>query len=365
LADGRTGQAYADAEGRGIVGAALADAHANNFDALRLVFATMVVVYHLALLPGLPAWRPVADLLAHAAGIGVQGFFVLSGYLVFGSLRRSASPWVYAEKRVRRLYPAYAVVVLACAVAALATSPAARADLAGVASYLGWNLVFLNFMAPDLPGVFADNPVTAVNGALWTIKIEVMFYIILPAIAFLLTRGPRTRWLVIAGLYVLAEAWRLGFGAAVGQGGDPVLASIAMQLPGQLSFFMAGVAAHFLPKAGFQNPLVFLLAATALAASFLTPWLEPLRAASLAWVSLAVALGLRRVVDAARFGDLSYGVYITHFPLIQGLVAAGMFASAPLTWAGLALGLVIAASLVLWWTVERPALRSDSAYRRA
>jgi len=104
---------------------------ANNFNLLRLTFALMVVAYHTALsIPG--ASNLAEGVFSIGAMVGVQGFFVLSGYLVFASFERSESVALYAEKRFRRLYPAYAVVILVCALAALVVSPMARGDLSGV-----------------------------------------------------------------------------------------------------------------------------------------------------------------------------------------------------------------------------------------
>ena len=69
---------------------------------------------------------------------------------------------------------------------ALSFVPDVRADLSSVGRYLGWNLAFLNFMEPALPGVFEANRFTEINGALWTLKIEVMFYLVLPLLALVL-----------------------------------------------------------------------------------------------------------------------------------------------------------------------------------
>jgi peptidoglycan/LPS O-acetylase OafA/YrhL len=336
----------------------------NNFDALRLAFAGLVFAYHLSVLPGIAAWHTVRDVLAVGAELGVQGFFVLSGYLVYGSLGSSRSVRDYAGKRVRRLVPAYAMVVVGCALCALIFVPAARQDPGGVAAYLGWNLAFMNFMAPTLPGVFGDNPMAAVNGSLWTIKVEVMFYIVLPLLAWLMARGPGWRWGLILVGYGLAEAWRLGFPALADAVGRPGLATLAQQLPGQMAFFLAGMAGHFVGRAEFREAKWLVLALGGLVLSFAVAWLEPLRAVSLGWVCLALAMGRGRVVDAAQFGDVSYGVYIVHFPIIQTLVAAGAFAAAPGLAAAGAVGLVLLASVALWWLIERPALRPDSAYRR-
>jgi len=330
---------------------------ANNFNLLRLVFALFVVVYHVVVLSGAQQWRAVEVPLSKLAEIGVQGFFVLSGFLVYASLSRSTSLGLYAEKRFRRLYPAYAVVVVACAVAGYAVSAEARADPGAVGEYLGWNLIFANFMAPEIPGVFQANSMHEINGALWTLKIEVMFYFVLPILGWLLRVAGPARWLLILLIYVSAEAWRIGL-TGMGQ------AEIARQLPGQMSFFITGMALYLLSLSGPRLHLAGFAGATLLAASLVLDAAEPLRALGLGLVAVWIATGWPRVPDAARFGDLSYGVYIVHFPIIQTLVAAGLFA-APWAGAGATLAASLVAALLLWHLVERPSLRRDSAYRAA
>ena len=336
----------------------------NNFNLLRLVFALMVAVYHAVVLPGVEAWAPAETQLAVLAELGVQGFFVLSGYLVFASLERSASLKIYAEKRVRRLYPAYASVVIACALSALAFSPEARANLAAVGAYLGWNLVFLNFMALDIPGVFETNRFSVINGALWTLKIEVMFYLVLPALAIVLKQAGRHRWLVLVLIYAGAEAWRIGLEAAGNAEGDVLLVELSRQLPGQMSFFATGIALHMTKMDARRLQMAGMAGAGLLVLSLLFAAAEPLRAVGLGAVAIYLAIGAPRTVEAARFGDLSYGLYIVHFPIIQTFAAAGLFAM-PFLGLGASLVTAFALALVLWHTVEKPALRRDSAYRRA
>jgi peptidoglycan/LPS O-acetylase OafA/YrhL len=329
----------------------------NNFNLLRLAFALFVVVYHLVVLSAAPAWAHLEGPFSLLAEIGVQGFFVLSGYLVHASLDRSASLGLYAEKRVRRLYPAYAAVVLVCAAASVAFVAEAQANLAAVAEYLGWNLVFANFMAPEIPGVFANNPMHEINGALWTLKIEVMFYIILPVLAWLLRAFGVARWLLIALIYAGAEAWRVLL-TEQGQ------LELSRQLPGQMSFFITGMALHRLALRGPWLHFAGLAGVVLLAASLLVEMMEPLRALGLGAVAIWIATGWPRLPDAARFGDVSYGTYIVHFPIIQVVVAFGLFAS-PWVGAWVALSATLAAALLLWHALERPSLRKDSAYRKA
>jgi peptidoglycan/LPS O-acetylase OafA/YrhL/O-antigen ligase len=337
----------------------------NNFHLLRLLFALAVVVGHLNALSALPGWEAADRIFAPGVKLGVQGFFILSGYLVSGSFERSKSIAQYAEKRVRRLYPAYAVTVLVCAGAALAFSPGARADLAAVARYVGWNLGFLNFMEPNLPGVFTNNSMTEVNGALWTLKIEVLFYLALPLLAWLLRNSGRMHGVLILAIYIASEAWRFGFGYFGHRNASPMLYEIGRQLPGQMSFFITGVALYIWRDRLARRWLILApVGVVLLVASFFDPLAEPLRPASLGLVAIGIATGLPRIVDAARFGDLSYGLYILHFPIIQTAVALGLFAIHPALGAAAALGVSVVGALLMWRLVERPALRADSAYRR-
>jgi peptidoglycan/LPS O-acetylase OafA/YrhL len=335
----------------------------NNFNLLRLVLALMVAAYHAVLLPAVPQWAVLYEPLSVAARLGVEGFFVLSGYLVWASLERSPSLAIYAEKRVRRLYPGYATVIIVCAVVALAARAETRADLGAVGRYVGWNLVFLNFMEPRLPGVFEMNRFPEVNGALWTLKIEVMFYVALPLLARVLWRAGRFRWAFLAAIYLGAEAWRLGLGHLGTHATRGYLVELSRQLPGQMSFFITGIAFYMLNLSKKHLHLAGLAGAVLVLLPMMVPAAEPLRTAGIGAIAIWAATGLPRLADAARFGDLSYGLYIVHFPIVQTVTMMGVFAACPA--AGLSLSAVAAvcAALLLWWLVERPALRADSVYR--
>lgn len=335
----------------------------NNFHLIRLFLALMVAVYHVVLLPSVAGWASFEAPLSVAAELGVQGFFVVSGYLVWTSLQRSASIRVYAEKRMRRLLPAYVVVVVACAVAALIVSEQARADLEGVARYLGWNLVFLNFMEPNLPGLFEANRFTEVNGALWTLKIEVMFYITLPLLGWLLAIAGRHRWVMISVMYIGAEAWRIVLEQMGASQNSSLLVELSRQLPGQMSFFVTGIAlAAWRDQLNWRS-LIVPIALVLLVASVMIPSLDFLRAIGVGVTVVWIAVGVPHLFNAARLGDFSYGVYIVHFPIIQVLAAAGLFVASAWLGFAVALGGALLAAALLWWLVERPALRKDSAYR--
>ena len=73
--------------------------------------------------------------------------------------------------------------------------------------------------------------------------------------------------------------------------------------------------------------LIFAIGVMALIAALLVPQLDALRVLGLFGIVAGIAFMPGPPLNAARWGDVSYGVYIVHFPILQGLVAAGLFAS--------------------------------------
>jgi len=92
-----------------------ADFSKNNLDCLRLILATIVVLFHVSALTTLPAF----DFLGRwmSPHFAVRSFFVISGLLIYRSYTRSSSVTSYLEKRARRIYPAYFTVIVFAALA--------------------------------------------------------------------------------------------------------------------------------------------------------------------------------------------------------------------------------------------------------
>lgn len=345
------------------------NARKNNFDLLRLIFASAVFIYHLAALPDASPLAAYRALLAQGADLGVKGFFIISGFLVYLSYIRTNDLRRYAVKRVRRLYPAYFTVVAFAAAAALFLSIRNMQDAAHLARYLVANLAFLNFLEPSLPGLFESHPHRAVNGALWTIKIEVMFYLVVPLLAWALARARAiagTAGLVAAclAIYAGAELWRTALEARGAAAGETFYFQLARQLPGQMSYFISGVALALFGERLLSRPaLAFGLSAVLFAASLAAAAAQPLQAAGLAGIIFLAALRTPPAYDAARWGDYSYGIYIAHFPIIQTLIALGAFGASQILGMAAAIALTLFAAGLMWRFVERPFLLPTSHYR--
>lgn len=89
---------------------------ANNFDFLRFLFAVLVVVSHSYALAGIGESAQWLSKITHhqinMASIGLNGFFVISGYFIFQSLERSNSFYEYFKKRFLRVFPGFLVVLI-------------------------------------------------------------------------------------------------------------------------------------------------------------------------------------------------------------------------------------------------------------
>ena len=183
----------------------------NNFDLLRFVAATLVLVDHSAVLTGRPG-HPGLFAYETLGGFAVAVFFIISGFLVAASWERAPRLGAFALKRALRIIPAYAAVV---AFAALVLGPIVT-ELAPGAYFrnpLTWayfrNLTFVELYY-SLPGVFTRNPFpNAVNGSIWTLPIEVTMYIALAALGWI---GLMTRPVVSVLVAALAVGW-FGWGA--------------------------------------------------------------------------------------------------------------------------------------------------------
>lgn len=333
----------------------------NNFDFLRFVFAFIVVVSHTIDLSGnktLLPWAPFFN--THYA---ITGFFIISGCLISSSYIYSSTFYRYLEKRARRLLPNYIFIIFLCAIGlSLVSSFNLQAYFTNTLfwKYLAANLVFMNFIQPSLPGVFdhAPNIINAVNGALWTLKVEVMFYLSVPVLILLIGNKGSTNlrkigWLT--GIYIAGIVWRAFFISKTAY--SPVADLLKAQMPGFLNYFAAGMALFyfndfFSKKKNILAPIALVV--FCLEISF---GLNYFKALAFAILIYYVAFNFKFLNHFGRYGDFSYGIYIFHFPIIQLLVSFHFFELVN-PWLGLitVIGITLMCSWFSWNYIEKPFL---------
>ena len=302
----------------------------NCFDFLRFALALNVVLGHLTIIANIPELQQFH--FAFRTHWSVTGFFVISGFLIAQSYERS-SIRSYFIKRAKRLLPAYLFVVFACALGLVALSTYSVADYYGSPDfwkYLGANICFLNFLHPSLPGVFELPIITenSVNPSLWTIKIEVGFYLIIPLLMIGLRKCKRP-WLALLIIYVLAVVYRTGLNyyGDLTQTNMPIF--LARQLPGFMSYFAVGMFGYMYKDLFLKYKSYLIVPALILFAVEYYIGLEILT--PLAWgiVMLWCAYSLPALNNFAKYGDISYGIYIYHGPLLKILLSVGLFTVLP------------------------------------
>lgn len=336
----------------------------NNFDLLRLLLALVVVGYHLWVLTRETVFSMLPKFLN--AELAVDGFFVVSGFLIAMSFEKSRSIKQYFEKRVCRIYPAYLTVIILPAILLVIFSVVSAREYFGGewVKYIVSNLFLLNFLSPELPGLFDENRIQAVNGALWTIKIEVMFYLLLPLLVLLMRR--LGHWQVMLTVYAGSILYSAGMQWMASHEGGSFYLILERQLPGQLAFFMAGSLLFFYFDRfySYRFPLL-LIAACGFLAAREWQFLYPIYPMMLAILVISFATTLKYLGNWGRWGDFSYGIYIWHFPLIQLLIATGIVAASPYLTLLILFGGVFTMAFLSWHFIERPFLNRASHYRQA
>jgi peptidoglycan/LPS O-acetylase OafA/YrhL len=329
----------------------------NNFDLIRLILAAIVLLVHSYQLSQFPRLEFLEKFLS--SEIAVKAFFVISGFLIFMSYERSNSLRSYIKKRATRIYPAYVAIIILCAIGLFLISTKNASDYFTYAwlKYVFSNLIFLNSLQPSLPGVFEHNHLQAINGALWTIKIEVMFYATVPLLVLCMRRFGKARIIALTYLLSISYAYLLNsFGAKTGA---TFYTELGRQLPGQLSYFIAGTFLYYFLPFFEKNVVTFLsLATTVLLVNgfFALPLLVPIAIGIIViFFALFFYLG-----NFGKYGDFSYGVYIMHFPIIQTLLASERFNGKPFLFLATTIVLTGICAISMWHLVENRFLHRKS-----
>jgi len=178
----------------------------NNFDGVRIALALIVVLAHISALTEVSEFRNFEVIFD--SDFAVKGFFAISGFLVAKSYLSSRSVVEYAEKRFRRIYPAYAASIILCLCIGLIVTPLGMLDFVRSPQTIKCalsNMVFLGFVQPTLPSVFDGNPIQVLNGSLWTIKVEVLLYFCLPVVIFMFRRFGDVRATIF--IFLISVGW--------------------------------------------------------------------------------------------------------------------------------------------------------------
>lgn len=299
-------------------------------DGVRGLAIALVLLWHcFYLIPsssGAVIWNHIAGL----GWLGVDLFFVLSGYLITRILlaQRGRSGYFgrFYLRRVFRIFPAYYFVLgLIWLWLLLFPPPGWEGNLLGqwpwFVTYLqNWGMA-VNTAAFDWPGV----------GHFWSLAIEEQFYMLWPAIVMLATGASLRRICVcliacsIMVKFILAAVhapWAAVYMVTIGRfeglAGGALLATLtpAALLRWQPWIVRAGVV-------GVAGLLALLLSGAMMTSRLTLVWAIPTATAAFVWLLLAVqqhslpSWAMRVLCNRVLvwLGLYSYGIYLCHYPI--------------------------------------------------
>jgi peptidoglycan/LPS O-acetylase OafA/YrhL len=324
-----------------------------DIQALRAIAVASVVTYHLW--PG----------RVSGGYVGVDVFFVISGFLITGHLFREAAagrlrPLTFWARRAKRLVPASALVLGSVVVATMTVVPESlrigylHEVIAAAGQYENWKL------GHDAVDYFAANNATSPTQHFWSLSVEEQFYVGLPLLLLLgifLAKGLRVPVRLVTGLLLVlisvaslaysihltaaahgvaymstfTRVWEFGIGA-----GLAITATLSRRTAlaeTAASAGVVGIAAAVLFYSD-ASPFPGWIALLPTVGTGLVIW-----AGRGSWVTWLGALD-----PVAWLGRISYSVYLWHFPLI---IIVPVTTQHPLTrWESL---VVLAATLLLAW----------------
>jgi len=332
----------------------------NNFDFLRVVFAFTVAFAHLIELSDLEILKPFK--VFFNTRLAIDGFFIVSGFLIAKSYENSTTIKDYIIRRAKRIIPAYAVVILVSAFLLSAISTYSLSEYFSNIQfwkYLTANLSFQNYLEPCLPGVFETNKFCAVNGALWTIKLEEAFYLLVPVFYWLVRVKKFNFYVLIIIVYLLSVTYYMYFLSIDNY-------RIAKQLPGALAFFGTGIV--FYKNFSLLQKWKDYIIIPCLIIFFLEHYIlktQLLKPVAFGFMVFYVAYSFRFLNNFGKYGDFTYGIYIYHFPLIQLFVYLGLFNKyPPILICVFVLMLTLLLAILSWYLIEIPYLSKNRRLRQ-
>lgn len=342
--------------------------HRNDIDGLRAIAILPVLFYH-------------ANIWPFAGGyVGVDVFFVISGYLITGLILREQETIGFSlvnfyDRRIRRILPALGVVLFAATIAALfillpdELKEFGRNLMASALFYANirdWQ-DGAQYFAPQA----GENPLLHV----WSLAVEEQFYLLWPPVLIVLARARKALPAVVlaaaaaslalalvlhvaqddprAAFYLLPpRAWELLAGAFLSTGALAPLRSAAARHATAAAGFALIVVAVLLPGAGASSQLLNSFIAT-------LGTVVLLFASESGGNIVGAALATRLPVFIGR---ISYSLYLWHWP---ALVYARLYLDREPTPAEACaiLAAALALSILSWRYVEQPIRRRRALWR--
>lgn len=332
----------------------------NNFDLIRLLAAFQVMVMHAIVHLNISGWG-VSQVSAFFDFFpGVLMFFTISGFLILGSYDRNKNLKRYFYNRCLRIFPALWICFIVTFILLVGFKVI---DLKNFFSgtIIKWVIAQLTFFQFWTPEILRNWGVGTPNGSLWTIPVELQFYIALPLIILLSKRNFST--LVFLFLSIVSVILNINSIALWGSEETTLRKLAGVSIIPYLYSFLIGcmlyqkwdtIRRYIENRAGLWMAIFFLVAVFCGKPSYFPKGLEIVSNIVLSILTISLAFTFPKAGRILKNNDISYGMYIYHMLVINVFVTLGYIGS--LTYLITAVILTTVLSLLSWIFIEKRAL---------
>lgn len=331
----------------------------NNFDLIRLLAAMQVAIVHAYEHLGLESGRWIIELVSVFPGVPI--FFVISGFLISASWERSYSLSSYIQNRVLRIYPA----LWACFAFSIFTLYLLYPINALSSDFFKWVIAQVSIGQFYNPDFLRGYGVGVLNGSLWTIPIELQFYLVLPLLYLFFRKFSWGAAFLLVVMFVLMVVNQVYIGLKGYEDGLAIKLFGVTVLP-YLYIFMAGailqrnfsLVRRYLAGKVVHWLVIYLFSAALfsyLGFNFKGNYLNPVSVIliSILIISFAYSNTLK-LSDVLRGNDISYGVYIYHMVFVNIAIHFNIFEPGVNFFLVLLLTMLMA--FISWRLIEKPVL---------
>lgn len=339
----------------------------NNFDLIRLIAALQVAITH--------AVSHLSIDYSHSIIMttlklfpGVPIFFFVSGFLISKSYENNSILNEYAQNRILRIYPALFVCTFITVISVYFSGYFSTIKVDFI-KLLIWILSQISIVQSYSPAFMSEYGTHHLNGSLWTISVELQFYILIPILYWILrlVKPNAVNKYILVFIFLFMITHEIFYSLLDKYGATYVFKLWRISFSPWIYMFLVGVffqknfskLYHLL-----SNKVLYVLFCYLILSYFLADYfrwrmgngINPVLFFFLATLVFSFAYSYPTLSKKfLRGNDISYGVYIYHTPIHNLLIFYGLISNILYVYMALAATLFIATAS--WVFIEKPSLK--------
>jgi peptidoglycan/LPS O-acetylase OafA/YrhL len=328
----------------------------NNFNLIRLLAALQVCIGHTLSHLDIDLNIP---LIGYFPGVII--FFTTSGFLIYDSFTRNQDLKRYFNNRFLRIFPALWVCFILTVILLLVFNSITPSDIISSA-FLKWMITQITIFQFWTPDVLRNWGIGTPNGSLWTIPVEIQFYIAIPIIILLFKNIKIIYKLTF--LLIVSILFNLFLGASINSV-DLFIKLLGVSILPYLFYFIIGVIIReywYFFNVIFVNRFIYWSSTFFLFVYFFnlspvyfpTDFLGFIVNLLLSFLTISFAYSRPIFEKILHRQDISYGIYIYHMLIVNSFVELGFKKDMKYLFISIILTVLIA--FLSWNYIEKRAL---------